>query len=403
MTPKGFQFAGVRCGLKNKRNDLGIILSDRPAHAAGVFTTNNVRAACVDHSRSAIADGVLRAVVVNSGNANCCTGEQGVRDTRAMAELAASRLGIQPSEIAVASTGVIGHLLDMAKVERGIQDASQHLGDDPRPYMDAILTTDLVEKWAWVSVAPGEVSEVVDARFNPNGSQEPVEGKATIYGVAKGSGMIAPNMATMLGFVITDADTTGFDLQAILKRVADRSFNCMTVDGDTSTNDMLILMANGASEVKPSEAEFEEALFGVCVSLAKQVARDGEGATKLVEVRVKGSSDPTKIARTIGESPLVKTAMFGCDPNWGRLLMAAGRAGVPFTTADVRLSLIAGDEEYVLFEDNGPAPFDAKRVSSALKADYVIVDLNLGEGESATVYTCDFGYGYVRINAEYHT
>lgn len=382
--PKGFSFGGARCGLKNKRKDVGLIVSDRPATAAGVFTTNNVRAACVDHSREVLSRGSLRAVVVNSGNANCCTGDQGRRDTRRMSELAAEALGVTPEEVAVGSTGVIGHLLDMAKVERGIADAAQSLGTDPWPFMEAILTTDLVEKQAFARIGEGEDGPV-------------------LYGVAKGSGMIAPNMATMLGYMATDADVSGLDLQTALKKAADVSFNCMTVDGDTSTNDMLILMANGASGVKVDPEAFQKALTEVCTSLAKQIARDGEGATKLVEVRVTGTSDPKKIARTIGESPLVKTAMFGCDPNWGRLLMAAGRAGVPFTVADVHLSLAANDEEFTLFENGGPATFDAKRVSTALKSDHVVIDLKLGEGETATVYTCDFGYGYVRINAEYHT
>jgi glutamate N-acetyltransferase/amino-acid N-acetyltransferase len=417
MTPKGFTFAGVRCGLKNKRNDLGLIVSDRPARAAGVFTTNNVRAACVDYSRKVIEGGTLRALVVNSGNANCCTGPQGAEDTATMAHLAAQALSsllsvgpdsigdsklkaavatpLQAGEVAVGSTGVIGHLLDMHKVRSGIFDASKALGDDPRPFMDAILTTDLVEKWAWS-----------DGQEPLSRSDQPVIKKVStpgIYGVAKGSGMIAPNMATMLAFLVSDWDTSDIDLQAALGKATKVSFNCMTVDGDTSTNDMLILMANGASGVKPSAEEFDRALTDVCVSLAKQVARDGEGATKLVEVRVTGSEDPVKIARTIAESPLVKTAMFGCDPNWGRILMAAGRAGVPFTTEDVRLTVSAGEEEFVLFENNGPGAFDPKRVSTALKSDTVVIDLKLGEGETATIYTCDFGYGYVRINAEYHT
>ena len=395
MTPKGFSFAGVRCGLKNKRNDIGLIVSDRPARAAGVFTTNHVRAACVDFSREAMDGGMLRAVVVNSGNANCCTGPQGERDTAQMAELAARGLEIEPGEIAVASTGVIGQLLDMHKVQLGIADAAKALGDDPRPFMDAILTTDLIEKWAW-----SDGGETITRTEQPVIKNVSTPG---IYGVAKGSGMIAPNMATMLAFLVSDWDTTDLDLQAALERATKVSFNCMTVDGDTSTNDMLILMANGASGVKPSAEEFERALTDVCVSLAKQVARDGEGATKLVEVRVAGTNDPVKIARTIAESPLVKTAMFGCDPNWGRILMAAGRAGVPFSTADVLLTVAAGEEEFVLFEHNGPAAFDPKRVSTALKSDTVIIDLRLGEGETATIYTCDFGYGYVRINAEYHT
>lgn len=396
--PKGFKVAGVRCGLKNKRNDLGLIVSEVPADAAGVFTTNNVRAACVDYSRSAMASGKLSAVVVNSGNANCCTGEQGARDTAKMAEVTAQMLHLEPAQVAVGSTGVIGHLLDMAKVEKGIREASGALGKDARAFMDAILTTDLVEKWAWSTTDAEEV-------ISPHSLQQPVmsEGQGLVIGFAKGSGMIAPNMATMLGYVITDLDVSGIDLSKLLKRVADKSFNCMTVDGDTSTNDMLILMANGASGRKVEETEFEAALERVCVSLAKQIARDGEGATKLVEIRVQGTADPKKIARTIGESPLVKTAMFGCDPNWGRILMAAGRAGVPFTTAGVTLKILAGDEEHVLFEDGAPASFDAKRVSSSLKSDHVVIDLNLGQGEAAKVYTCDFGYGYVRINAEYHT
>jgi glutamate N-acetyltransferase/amino-acid N-acetyltransferase len=396
MVPKGFKFAGVRCGLKNKRNDIGIVYSEVPCRAAGVFTTNNVRAACVDHSRSVVANGRARAIVVNSGNANCCTGIQGARDTQSMSELAANGLGLNADEVAVGSTGVIGHLLDMAKVQSGISEASKSLGDDPRPFMDAILTTDLVEKWARYSGGSLTWTQ------NPT-SEAPDQDGPVIYGVAKGSGMIAPNMATMLDYLTTDYDTSNFDLQALLKRVADRSFNCMTVDGDTSTNDMLILLANGASGVAPTESEFEEALYQVCVSLAKQIARDGEGATKLVEIRVEGTSDPKKIARTIGESPLVKTAMFGCDPNWGRILMAAGRAGVPFSTGDVLLKILAQDEEFTLFENGSPAPFDPKRVSTALKSDHVIIDLALGEGDAATVYTCDFGYGYVRINAEYHT
>lgn len=395
MIPVGFQFGGVRCGLKNKRNDLGIVVSDRPTVTCGVFTTNVVHAACVDYSREVVGGGRARAVVVNSGNANCCTGEQGVRDTVRMSALAANELGLEPDQVAVASTGVIGHLLDMAKVEKGVRGAAAALSDDPKPFMDAILTTDLVEKWA---------ATCLDSRvvLQPDSPAATV-GPGRMFGVAKGSGMIAPNMATMLSFIVSDLDVSLFDVEAVFRRVVGRSFNCMTVDGDTSTNDMLIVMANGASGIKATEAEFERLLTGVCVSLAKQIARDGEGATKLIEVRVTGSKDPTTIARTIANSPLVKTAMFGCDPNWGRVLMAAGRAGVPFDVSETELVIHAGGEEHVLFDAGAPAAFDAKHVSSALKGDAVVIDLRLGEGETATVYTCDFGYGYVRINAEYHT
>jgi glutamate N-acetyltransferase / amino-acid N-acetyltransferase len=378
--PKGFQYAGARCGLKNRRNDIGLLVSDRPAQAAGLFTTNEVRASCVDYSRASLAKGTLRAIAINSGNANCCTGEQGARDTARMAELAAKALDISVDEVAIGSTGVIGQLLDMSKVERGIAEAAEKLGIDPRPFMDALLTTDLVEKQASANA-----------------------GSALVFGVAKGSGMIAPNMATMLGYIATDADVSHLDFDAILRRACDKSFNCMTVDGDTSTNDMVIALANGASGFQPSEKEFEVALTEVCVSLAKQVARDGEGATKLIEVVVTGTSDPKRIARTIADSPLVKTALFGCDPNWGRVMMAAGRAGVPFKKEDARLLVRANGEEHLLFEAGGPAAFDPKRVSTALKSDNVVIDLKIGEGETATIYTCDLGYGYVRINAEYHT
>lgn len=392
MMPRGFKLGGVRCGLKNKRNDLGLLFSEVPARAAGVFTQNQVRAACVDYSRQAVRAGALRAVVVNSGNANCCTGVQGERDTARMAELAAAVLGIDAREVAVASTGVIGQLLDMAKVEAGITAAGMALGDNPAPFMDAILTTDLVEKWAW---SDGH-------RLVSKGTVDPPE-SGCMYGVAKGSGMISPNMATMLAFVVTDWDVTEIDLPAALAEANDHSFNCMTVDGDTSTNDMLLVLANGASGVRPSAEQFQTTLNQVCQSLAKQVARDGEGATKLIEVRVTGSADPKGVARSIADSPLVKTAMFGCDPNWGRILMAAGKAGIPFSTSDVTLTLEVGDEDYVLFERGSPAPFDPKRVSTALHGDHIVIDLAIGDGPTATIFTCDFGYGYVRINAEYHT
>jgi glutamate N-acetyltransferase/amino-acid N-acetyltransferase len=282
--------------------------------------------------------------------------------------------------VLVASTGVIGQLLDMAKVERGIFSASNVLSANAAPFMEAMLTTDLVEKHATAQVRNG-----------------------TILGLAKGSGMINPNMATMLAFVVTDLDTSGLDLASIWKRVCHATYNRVTVDGDTSTNDMAIIFANGASGETCSESELEYALNDVCDQLARQIARDGEGATKLIEVRVSGSADPRKIAESIANSPLVKTAMFGCDPNWGRILMAAGKTEVEFDQSSVRLALLISDEEYVLFEDGGPAAFDPKLVSTALKSDLVIIDLMIGPGRTETVYTCDLGYGYVRINAEYHT
>ncbi|MFZ4506628.1 MAG: bifunctional glutamate N-acetyltransferase/amino-acid acetyltransferase ArgJ [Fimbriimonas sp.] len=396
MIPRGFRFAGVRCALKNKRNDIGLIVSDHPTVSAGVFTKNVVHAACVDVTRANANN--LRAVVVNSGNANCCTGEQGERDARRMADLASQAVGLPASEIGVASTGVIGQLLDMAKVEKGIHEAGTVLGEDFRPFMEAILTTDLVEKWAWASLDD-------PARVYGPGETVPASKGPIVLGVAKGSGMIAPNMATMLGFIVSDAAIESHEAQSALSDAVATSFNCLTVDGDTSTNDMVLLLANGAAGAVTPGA-FQQALDAVSTSLAKQIARDGEGATKLIEVTVTGSADPKRIAKTIAESPLVKTAMFGCDPNWGRIMAAAGRAGVEFDPSFAKLTVRVGSDSFVLFEAGGPAVFEPARVSAALKSDHVRLILELGPDEpkdSATIYTCDFGYGYVRINAEYHT
>lgn len=380
MIPKGFRLAGARCGLKNRRRDIGMIVSDGPIQIAGLLTSNQVRSACVDHTRKVVERGVFRALVVNSGNANCCTGEQGARDAAVMAEAAAKLADCSPVETAVASTGVIGKTLDMAKVHKGIGLAHAALGTDPKPFMEAILTTDLVEK---------------EASFE-------FPGGARIYGVAKGSGMIAPNMATMLAFVMTDAVVDG-DLQSMCRRAADQSFHRVTVDSDTSTNDMFLLLSSGASGVEVSAEAFEAGLTQVCLSLAKQIARDGEGASKLLEITVTGTNDPDRLARSIADSPLVKTAMFGCDPNWGRIIAAAGKCGEPFDPAQAVLKVRASGSEFVLFEHGVPTGFDPAQVSAALKSDEVVIDLYLGDGKSATVYSCDLGYGYIRINAEYHT
>lgn len=379
--PKGFQLAGVRCGLKNKRNDLGLIIPDGTAQVAGVLTTNQVRASCVDHTRRVVSGGHLRGLIVNSGNANCCTGDQGILDTTEMAALVAKKLQCSAEEIAVASTGVIGQLLDMGKVRKGVEEAFGHLGQDPTPFKDAILTTDLVEKEASFEFGEG----------------------AVMYGVAKGSGMLAPNMATMLAFVITDADCSRLDLQAILRRVSAQTFDRVSVDTDTSTNDMFLLISNGASGVHVRTEELEDALTAVALTLAKKIAKDGEGATKLITVTVQGSSDPLRVARSIAESPLVKTAMYGCDPNWGRIMMAAGKCGVSLDQNEAVLSVTCSGETHVLFENGGPAAFDPVHVAASLKSDEVEIFLELGPGNCESVYTCDYSYGYIRINSEYHT
>ncbi len=378
--PKGFLYSGVRCGLKNKRRDLGLLWSEAPSVGAGVFTQNLVRASCVDYSRSVVASGRLQGIVVNSGNANCMTGEQGEANTRRMALLAAEHLGLDSEWIAVASTGVIGQQIAMDKVEKGIREAAVHGSSDPQPFAEAIMTTDLVEKTSEIALGGG-----------------------SIRGIAKGSGMIEPNMATMLAFIATDLVVDAATLDRALRAAVANSFNALTVDGDTSTNDMLLAMANGASGHQPTYPEFAHALEQVCVDLAKQVARDGEGATKLIEVWVRGSDDPKRVAKTVANSPLVKTAMFGCDPNWGRILAAAGRSGVAFEPTLATLTLAASGRRHLLCRNGTPQTFDAAEASQDLKAESVRIELDLGPGEEAVVYTCDFGYGYVRINAEYHT
>lgn len=398
ILPKGFQLGGFRCGLKNKRKDVGVILPDAPCQAAMVGTKNQVRAACVDLSRAAVSGGQLSALVVNSGNANCCTGEQGVRDTQRTAQIAAERLGLDPAGIAVASTGIIGVPLDMPKLERGVLGALDGLGEDPRPFMEAILTTDLVEKWCALALDGDGSFDVAVPKHGPSR-----RGSANVLGMAKGSGMIAPNMATMFGFVLTDLDLSHLDLPALWSEVTGLTFNAVSVDGDTSTNDMAFVLASGASGIKPSRSEAREVLLTVGESLARQIARDGEGATKTVEVRVRGTEDPERVARSIVDSPLVKTAMFGCDPNWGRVMMAAGKAGVPFDPDDAVLRVGTPESLTTLFQYGRPAVFDPATVSAALKADEVVIDLSLGEGGEARLFGCDLGYGYVRINAEYHT
>jgi glutamate N-acetyltransferase/amino-acid N-acetyltransferase len=391
---EGFVAAGVRCGLKTEGNDLALIVCDSAATAAGVFTTNFVQASCVTHSRRVVRNGAARAILCNAGNANACNGERGDRDTHTMAELAAAELKIGAGEVLIASTGIIGHPMPMEKIEAGVPEAVDQLdreGDTDMTVARAIMTTDLVPK----TVAAESDSD------NWTGVMK-------IGGVCKGSGMIAPNMATMLCFVTCDARIPAPLLQKSLSRAVEKTFNRMTVDGDTSTNDMVLLLASGMGECHisvegPAFDDFCDALERICRTLAKKVARDGEGATKLVEVVVQGSATEdgaAKIAKTIAESPLVKTALFGNDPNWGRILMAAGRAGIAFSpeAAEVLLGDIA------VFRDGTGVAFDADAAHAYLKSPEVKIILDLHAGNSsATVWTCDYSYDYIKINAEYHT
>jgi len=388
--PRGFRAGAVAAGIKPSGNaDVAIIASEAPATVAAVFTQNQVCAAPVIVSREHAADGRARAIAVNAGNANCSTGEQGLADARRVAALTGELLGIPASEVLVASTGVIGHHLPLERLEAGLRAAAERLSPEGGPdAARAIMTTDTRAKEIAVEVA-------IDGR--------PVR----VGGICKGSGMIEPNMATMLAFLTTDAAIGAAALQDALRHAAALTFNAVTVDGDTSTNDTLLILANGASGVSadagPAREAFQRALTHVCAYLARELARDGEGATKLVTVRVAGAArdaDAMRVAKTIANSPLVKTACFGNDPNWGRVFMAAGRAGVPFDQR--RLSLrIAGHE---VARDGAAVAYDAAAASEAMQQPEMEIALDLGSGEgAATVWTCDFSYDYVRINAEYTT
>ncbi|NLH97974.1 MAG: bifunctional glutamate N-acetyltransferase/amino-acid acetyltransferase ArgJ [Chthonomonadales bacterium] len=392
--PEGFVASGVRCGLKTEGPDLALIVADGPASVAGVFTTNVVQAACVRYSKHVVERGVARAILCNAGNANACNGDRGDRDTISMAEMTARALGVEPTTVLIASTGVIGHPMPMEKLERGIPlaaDALDREGDTDMRVARAIMTTDLRPKVIGVRCASDEW-----------------DGEIVFGGVCKGSGMIAPNMATMLCFLTADVRAPHPLLQDALREAVRCSFNRITVDGDTSTNDMALLMANGAgpcsiAQPGPAMDDFVEALSRVCLYLAREVARDGEGATKLVEVRVTGApneGDAELVARTIAESPLVKTALFGCDPNWGRILAAAGRSGIVFDPRSA--TVLIGDQ--VVYETGSSAPFDRDAAHDYLTEPEVILTLDLASGPaSASVWTCDFSYDYVKINAEYHT
>ena len=388
---RGFRAAGVRCGIKQQGPDLAVICSDRDCSAAGVFTTNAFKAASVVLNRERLSSGRARAIVVNSGNANACTGERGLRDAERICRRAAELLGIAPELVLNASTGIIGVPLPMPKIESGIEEAVRSVSEDGGPSAAlAIMTTDTRRK-----VAAYEIE---------------LNGKTVrLGGICKGAGMICPNMATMLCFITTDAEIDAPALQKSLTSNVERSFNSLTVDGDMSTNDSVIVLANGASgcgrivEGTQEYELFDRALGQVCLDLAKAIAKDGEGATKYVEVRVTGADtyeDAKAAAMTVANSPLVKTAIFGQDPNWGRVLCAAGRSGAHVVPE--KTSLYFGDVKIVA---NGePLELEAEAARRPMLEPELAITIDLGVGsESASVFTCDLSYDYVRINAEYHT
>lgn len=395
LSPLGFRASAVYAGIKTKQTpDVALLVCDTLAIAAAVFTTNKVFAAPVKIGREHVATGKLRAVVVNSGNANACTGRQGERDAISMCRATAKLIGCEAKEILPSSTGIIGHLLPMEKVTNGIRGAAADLGDSAEHalrFADAILTTDLARKAAAIEVKIGKQM-------------------VRIAGVCKGSGMIGPHMtlhATMLAYLTTDARVAPPLLRKLLVHACDGSFNAVTVDDHMSTNDTAAILASGAAGAAVSSSQeiekFSAALKEVCQSLAYQIAADGEGATKVVAITVSTAASEKAakaIARAIANSPLVKCAMHGNDPNWGRIVSAAGLCGVPFDADRSKLTL----QGTAVFQKGRPLIFDAEALSKKMDAKEVVVSLNCGLGKSsATVWTCDLSREYITINADYHT
>jgi glutamate N-acetyltransferase/amino-acid N-acetyltransferase len=389
--PLGFRFAGIHAGIKPDaaRKDLALVVSDRPAAAAGVYTTNLVCAAPVKVCRKRTPSDKSRAIVINSGNANACTGDGGIKDAEEITASVAESIGASPDQVLMCSTGVIGHRLPMSPFRTGVPKLAAALLPDGQGFdaaADAIMTTDTRRKVAVRTIDVGG---------------KPIR----IAGFCKGAAMIGPNMATMLAFVVTDLHAPAAALGPLLSAAVDKSFHCVGVEGHTSTNDTVLLMANGASGVSlASVPEFGNVLAEVCEELSRQIAEDAEGATKLVKIEVRGAADDAgarKIARTIAESALVKTALFGNDPNWGRIVSAAGYAGVPFKEEETSLKVNGS----LLFENGAPTRFDKAAEGERLRASRdVAVDLSVGNGQGfCRFWTCDLSYDYVRLNAEYTT
>lgn len=390
--PQGFKAAGIKAGIKKSGNlDVAVIYTEREAAVAGVFTQNAVAAAPVFASKKVVATGTAHAIAANAGCANACTGAQGKKDARAMQEITAAALGCTPEDVLVASTGVIGVNLPMDKMEAGLKAAVAALSADGSANAgNAIITTDTYSKSCATEVMIG--------------------GKQVRFGaIAKGSGMIQPNMATMLAFITTDAAIDGKLLQKALSEVVEISFNMISIDGDMSTNDMAIVLANGAAGNAKITAEgadyeaFKATLAEICKGLSQRIASDGEGATKFLTVHVTGTksfADAKTIAMSVAKSPLVKTAFFGEDPNWGRVICAVGYAGVPMNpeTTVVKFGGIP------VYAHGVGADYDEAALKRVMGEHDIVVDIDMGMGtQEATVWTCDFSYEYVKINGEYHT
>jgi len=392
--PKGFRVAGAHAGLKRNptREDISLVVSDLPATAAGVYTTNLVFAAPVAFDRARTPGTGFRAIAVNSGNANACTGTRGLDDAAAMATSAAAAVGVPAESVLVLSTGIIGEFLPLAKIEAGLALVAGRLASDADAVVTAargMMTTDTRPKLSGSSFRAGKTS-------------------CTLFGMAKGAAMVGPRMATMLGVILTDAALEPADAQRLLGEATEQTFNCVSVDGHTSTNDTVLLLANGAAEPKPLSGAaldaFAQALKDACEALAREIADDGEGATHVLRIEVSGCrtrDDAREIARAVADSPLVKTAVHGADPNWGRIVSAAGYSGVAFDPDRLVLRL----NGTLLFERGQPVAFDADAVSASIKAAReTLIELSLGTGPgSIRFYSSDLTAEYVHLNADYHT
>ena len=393
-SPAGFRASGIHAGLKKSRKDMALIVSECPAVSAAVFTTNRVKAAPVLYDMKILEKGCARAVVVNSGNANACTGDQGYRDCEETASYAASALGIASDEVFVSSTGVIGQMLDMTKIKKGIDSLVSALGKDGEAAAEAILTTDTVKKEVCVSV-------------NLDGKE------VRIAGMAKGSGMIHPNMATMLCFITSDAAISHDVLQELLGTTVEDTFNMISVDGDTSTNDTVIVLANGMAgnrmieKGSDSYIAFSKAFDYVLRELAKKIVKDGEGADRFIEMKVEGAAgqdDARALARSVVSSSLVKAAFFGSDANWGRILCAMGYSGASFSLDKVDLFYSSAAGSIQVLKSGSPIVFDEDEAKKILLEKEICVRAVLHDGSAcATAWGCDLTYDYVRINGDYRS
>lgn len=390
--PAGFRAGAVKCGIKYKnRNDLALIVSDNLASCAGVFTRNRIKAAPVLVSRDHVKNGDARAIIVNSGNANACTGENGIETAIAMAAETARNIKCDPSEVLVASTGTIGIVFPIDKVIKCMPALVSRLSDRGNLIAaKSIMTTDTVPKETAVEFE--------------------IDGKTIRIGaIAKGSGMICPDMATMLSFITTDAEIEKSALRKALREAVESSFNCITVDGDMSTNDTVLIMANGNAKNSIINSRtksfdlFKEALTAVCLKMAKSIVRDGEGATKFITVKVTGAGgkeEARQVGLAIANSPLVKTAFFGEDPNWGRIICAAGYSGVAVDESNITIVL----NDSTIFENGRTHSFNEDELRQKMSEKDLILEVDLGMGQAEkTIYTTDLSYDYIKINAEYTT